>query len=71
MKKETLLNVTYLPTIESTQRSYPTSERQKNYPEKCDKAAGIIVLNFKDYMKAANKHLMSEHELDIGEKFNF
>ena len=39
--------------------------------KKCDKGAGIIILNFEDYMTAANEHLMSEHNLDNGEKIKF
>ena len=39
--------------------------------KKCDKGAGIIVLNFEDYMSAANKHLLSQHELENGDKINF
>ena len=39
--------------------------------KRCDKGSGIIVLDFYDYMKAAEEHLESKHELPNGEKVPF
>ena len=43
----------------------------KKVIKRCDNGAGIIVLNFKDYIKAAETHLNSTHEFKNGESTQF
>ena len=33
----------------------------------CDKGAGIVILDFKEYIRACNEHLFSTHIQDNGE----
>ena len=39
--------------------------------KKCDKGAGVIILDFDDYMKAAQKHLSATNETENGEQIPF